>query len=198
MDEIDMINMDFDELSDSEVLVLLIMDEDEAVFKTRLQKLSLLYHELYDSDRNMTDHHAYFFGGYSDDIDESIMNLTDKGILVEGKSGYSLTDYGMKLRKFFLNEYEDVEQIGNIEKIKNAVSSISDKNLVGLTYHFYSESAKNSTIVQSVEKMNSNLKYDGMPLNEYPLESFESKLRNGVEIRRDVRWCRNTRSVTFH
>ncbi len=183
MNEIDLINSDFDELSDSEVLVLLIIDEEKPILKTRLQKLSLIYHELYDSDTNTTDHHAYFFGGYSDDIDEAATNLTDKGILDEGKNGYSLTEYGIKLRQFFLKEYEDIEQIDRICKIKKAVSQIPDRNLVGLTYHFYGESAKNSTIKQSVEKLNSNSVYDGLSLRDYPKDIFETKLRNGEEVK---------------
>lgn len=184
MDETEMINNDFDDLSDSEILVLLIMDEKSSTLKTRLQKLSLLYHELYETDKNTTDHHAYFFGGYSDDIDESAVNLTDMGILEEGRDGYSLTEYGVKLRQFVLNEYDDVEEIERVDNIKKAVSSIPDRNLVGLTYRFYEESAKNSTIKQSVDRLNSNSKYDGLPLNEYQKEQFEDKLRNGIEIKR--------------
>ncbi len=184
MDENEMISNDFDDLSDSEILVLLMMNEETPTLKTRLQKLSLLYHELYDSEENTTDHHAYFFGGYSDDIDESAVNLTDMGILDEGRNGYSLTEYGVKLRQYILNEYENVEEIERVENIKKAVSSIPDRNLVGLTYHFYGESAKNSTIKQSVERLNSTSVYDGLPLNEYPKKQFEDKLRDGKEIRR--------------
>lgn len=183
MDENEMINNDYDDLSDSEILVLLIMNEDAPTLKTRLQKLSLLYHELYDSDRNTTDHHAYFFGGYSDDIDESAVNLTDMGILNEGKNGYSLTEYGRKLRQYILDEYEDEDKIKRVNNIKKAVSSIPDRNLVGLTYHFYDESTKNSTIKQSVDRLNSSSMYDGLPLNEYPKNRFEDKLRSGEEIR---------------
>lgn len=183
MDEMEMINADYDEISDSDILVILIMDEEKSILKTRLQKLSLLYHELYDSDENITDHHAYFFGGYSDDIDESAINLTDMGILEEGRDGYSLTEYGRKLRRYILDEYEDVTQIDRVDNIKKAVESIPDKNLVGLTYHFYGESARNSTIIQSVEKLNSKSRYDGIQLNDYSKSEFENKLRRGYEIR---------------
>lgn len=193
MDENDMIEADFDGLSDSEVLVLLFMDEGASTFKTRLQKLSLLYHELYDAGSYSTDHHAYFFGGYSDDIDESATNLTDMGILDETEHGYELTEYGIKLRRFFQKEYDDEEQMDRIDRIKKAVSLIPDRNLVGLTYHFYQDSAKNSTIKKSVDRMNSSSIYDGVPLNDYPLSLFEEKLRKGDTIRAGNRWLRNTR-----
>ncbi len=186
MDENEMISNDFDDLSDSEILVLLMMNENSPILKTRLQKLSLLYHELYDSDKNTTDHHAYFFGGYSDDIDESAVNLADMGILVEGKNGYSLTEYGVKLRQYVLDEYEDIEEIKRVDNIKKAVLKIPYRNLVGLTYHFYEESAMNSTIKQSVDRLNSTSMYDGIPLNKYPKPMFEAKLRSGEEIRWDA------------
>ena len=186
LSEQEMIDSDFDDLSDSDILVMLIIDEKRPVLKTRLQKLSLLYHELYDKTTNVTDHGAYFFGGYSDDIDESANNLTDMGILEETKNGYSLTEYGHKLRQFILEEYDDEAQIEHVEKIKEAVSSIPDRNLVGLTYHFYDETAVNSTIRESVRKLNEASSYDGIPLKDYKKSDFESKLRSGSPIRRGV------------
>lgn len=183
LSEKEMIDSDYDDLSDSDILVMLIVDNTKPVLKTRLQKISLLYHELYDK-KNVTDHNAYFFGGYSDDVDESAVNLTDMGVLEETKDGYSLTEYGCKLRQFILDEYDDEDQIKEIENIKKAISSIPDRNLVGLTYHFYEETAVNSTIRDSVEKMNDKAVYDGVPLREYEKRNFESKLRSGVPIRR--------------
>ena len=184
MSEEEMIDSDYDDLSDSDIIVLLIVDEKRPVSKTRLQKLSLLYHELYEKEVNITDHNAYFFRGYSDDIDESAVNLTDVGILEENKNGYSLTEYGRKLRKFILDEYEDEEQIRRIDNIKSATSMVPDRNLVGLTYHFYDETAVNSTIKESVRKLNEVSSYDGIPLMDYKKTDFESKLRSGTPIRR--------------
>jgi hypothetical protein len=101
----------------------------------------------------------------------------------ESKDGYTLTEYGRKLRQFILDEYDNEEQIKDIENIKTAVEAIPDKNLVGLTYHFYGETTKNSTIAESVRKMNMFSSYDGIPLSEYQKEVFESKLRSGIPIR---------------
>lgn len=183
MNEQQMIDSDYDELSDSEIMVLLIIDDTRPVLKTRLQKISLLYHELYDNEKNTTGHNAYFFGGYSDDIDESAVNLTDMGILNEGNGGYSLTDYGKKLRDYVLREYYDEEQIKRIRNIKTAVSKIKDRNLVGLTYYYYEDSAVNSTIKKSVDKLNQTSYYDGVPLSDYPKQTFENKLRKGEPIK---------------
>ena len=182
--EEDMINSDFDDLSDPEILVLLLIDGTRPVLKTRLQKLSLLYHELYEGKTGITDHGAYHFGGYSDNVDESAVNLTDMGILEEDKRGYSLTDYGRKLREFILDEYDDEDQIDHVKNILSATSKIPDRNLVGLTYHFYDETAVNSTIRESVKKLNDSSYYDGVPLKDYKKSDFESKLRSGEEIRK--------------
>lgn len=184
MSEKEMIDSDYDDLSDSDIIVLLIVDGKKPVLKTRLQKLSLLYHELYEKKTGITNHNAYFFGGYSDDIDESAVNLTDMGVLEETKDGYSLTEYGRKLRQFILDEYEDEEQIRRIDNIKSATSTIPDRNLVGLTYYFYGETAVNSIIKESVRKLNDASFYDGIKLTDYKKADFESKLRSGTPIRR--------------
>jgi len=98
-------------------------------------------------------------------------------------NGYSLTEYGYKLRQFILDEYENEEQICGIDNIKSATSSIPDRNLVGLTYHFYGETAIYSGIKESVRKLNEASFYDGISLMEYRKTDFELKLRTGVPIR---------------
>ncbi len=179
--ERELIDSDYDDLSDSDIIVLLIADGKRPVAKTRLQKISLFYHELYWKAAGGTDHNAYF-SGYSDDIDESAVNLADKGILKENHDGYVPTEYGRKLRQYILDEYEDEEQIKEIGNIKSAAETIPDRNLVGLAYHFYDEAVKNSPITYSVRKLNEVSYYDGMPLREYRKEDFESKLRAGTPI----------------
>ena len=57
--EQEMIDSDYDDLSDSDIIVLLIVDEKRPVLKSRLQKISLLYHELYEKTTGGTDHNAY-------------------------------------------------------------------------------------------------------------------------------------------
>lgn len=143
----------------------------------------MLYHEMYET---AADHILCFFGGYSDEIDESANNLTDKGILGENKNGYYLTEYGCILRRYIIDEYEDEEQIRRIGKIKNATSQLPDRNLVGLTYHFYGETAVNSRIEDSVRRFNMTALYDGVPLMDYNKTDFELKLRSGTPIRRRV------------
>lgn len=76
----------------------------ETTTVTRLQKLSLLYCELYGKTGSATDSRTYFFRSHSDNIDESVQNLACMGMLADGRSDHSLTEYGMKLRQYILNE----------------------------------------------------------------------------------------------
>lgn len=47
--EDEMIDADYDDLSDSDISVLLIVDGKQPVSKNRLQKIAFLYRELYGS-----------------------------------------------------------------------------------------------------------------------------------------------------
>lgn len=180
-----MIESDFDSLTDTEILVLLIIDGSRPVMKTRLQKISLLYQEIFDNDKkNRTNHSAYLFGGYSDDIDESAVNLADTGILQETSAGYNLTEYGKALRKYILDEYDDEEEIVHVENINKSLKNMPDKNIVGLTYHFFEDTAANSTIKESVTRFNNSARYDGIALKEYDKNAFILKIRNGEVIQR--------------
>lgn len=177
-----MLEYDADDLSYSDVLVIFLMDK-RPIMKTRLQKMSLLYNELYNDDKGSANHNAYFFGGYSDDIDESAENLVDIGIVNEDREGYTLTDYGIKLKDYIINDISNQSiEVNRIDNIKKSLSTVSDKRLVGLTYSFYEDTAVNSTIKSSVEKMNGNLKLNDKLLSDVKKEEFENYLRNGTSI----------------
>lgn len=176
--EKDMIDADYDDLSEADIIVLLTVDVKKPTSKTRLQRLSLIVHEMYGK------YYSYkisFFRGYSDEIDESAVNLKDKGILDENKSMYSLTEYGKKLRQFIVDEYENEDLIRRINNIKSATSLMHDKNIVGLTHHFYDD-AHNHVIAESVKKLNDVSSYDGIPLTGYKKTDFELKLLSGIPI----------------
>lgn len=176
-----LLEFDSEDLSDTDALVILIVDSNP-VMKTRLQKLSLLYDRLYNKTCSITDHNAYFFGGYSDDIEESAVNLVDSGILKEDRQGYSLTDYGLKLKKFIKDEKTLDSELKNIDNLKFALSEVPDRNVIGLTYHFYEDTAINSTIKNSVERLNNSSRLNDAPMSSMSKEEFENYLRNGKKI----------------
>ena len=66
MDEDTLLDMDFQDLSDSDLAVMFTIG-DRPVLNTRLQKITLLFEEIYGILKPEAMHSAYFFGGYSDD-----------------------------------------------------------------------------------------------------------------------------------
>ena len=99
MDENVLLDMDFQGLSDSDLTVLFTIG-DEPILKTRLQKIALLFDEMNDSHGPGTERGLRFFGGYSDEIDESTITLTSAGILDETSHWYVMTAYGRKLKEY--------------------------------------------------------------------------------------------------
>lgn len=182
--EEDILNSDFDGLSGPDMLVMLITSRDVPVARSRLQKLAFIYDRLYAPDDRGSGPVARFSQGSSDDIDQSATDLMDMGVLDEGRGGYSLTGYGARLKDLILREYSDVGQMEHVENIKKALSSIPDRDLVGMAYRFYGDEAIDPRIKRSVDRLNSESVYDGTPLSDYPKDLFESKLRNGEGIGR--------------
>ncbi|MDR3205883.1 MAG: hypothetical protein LBT41_02125 [Candidatus Methanoplasma sp.] len=181
--ECQMLEYDAEDLSYSDALVMLIAD-DRSITRTRLQKISLLYDEVYGESTKIPGNSAYFFEGYSDGIDESAENLVDTGMLSESREGYMHTLYGSKLKEYMINKESgrNKDRSERIECIKAALSDVPDRNIVGLTYCFYGESAVNAGIKCSVERLNSHSEMGGIPLSEIKKDDFEEHLRKGTEI----------------
>lgn len=187
MDENTLLDMDFQDLSDSDLAVMFTI-ENKPVLKTRLQKITLLFEEIYDTQGPETGHSAYFFGGYSDEIDESATTLTSAGIIDETSHGYVLTDYGRKLKEYSEKCIEDdgdktgMTIIQGIRNIVKSLNRVPDRNVVGLTYHYYQDTAVRSTIKESVDILNKTAKYNGKNLSDISKAEFENILRNGEEL----------------
>ena len=144
-------DMDFQDLSDSDLAVMFTIG-DRPVLNTRLQKITLLFEEIYGILKPEAMHSAYFFGGYSDEIDESATGLTSAGIIDETGHGYVLTDYGRRLREYAEGCIEnDGDETGmtvirGIRNIVRSLNGIPDRNVVGLTYRYYKDTAVRSAI----------------------------------------------------
>ena len=182
MDENVLLDMDFQGLSDSDLTVLFTIG-DEPILKTRLQKIALLFDEMNDSHGPGTERGLRFFGGYSDEIDESTITLTSAGILDETSHWYVMTAYGRKLKEYTercIENDEDETGMTIIRGIRNIVRSldrIPDRNVVGLTYRYYPDTAVKSAIKESVDVLNRTVVYNGKSLSEMPKEEFEDILR---------------------
>lgn len=184
MDEDTLLNMDYRDLSDSDLAVMFTIG-DGPVLNTRLQKITLLFEEMYGILKPEAMHSAYFFGGYSDEIDESATGLTSAGIIDETSRGYVLTDYGRRLREYaercIDNEGDETGMtvIGGIRNIVRSLNGIPDRNVVGLTYQYYQDTAVRPEIKESVDLLNEKAVYNGKRLDDIDKDEFEDILRRG-------------------
>lgn len=205
LSEDELMEMDFQDLSDSDIAVLFALG-DGAVHRTRLQKVLLLFEEIFGKGERPAGYSAYFYGGYSDDVEESASALTSAGILYETREGYVLSEYGRKLRDHagkVIRESGSKDRKAIVEGVPRIVQSISDvpdRYVVGLTYHFYSDTASRSTIRESVDRLNGSASYDGRRLKDMSREEFEDRLRNGIAIHLDRAgtWSETMRSRMRH
>ena len=187
MDEDTLLDMDFQDLSDSDLAVMFTIG-DRPVLNTRLQKITLLFEEMYGILQPEAMHSAYFFCGYSDEIDESATGLTSAGIIDETGQGYVLTDYGRRLREYSERCIEnDGDETGmtvirGIRNIVRSLDGIPDRNVVGLTYQYYKDTAVRSEIKESVGLLNKTAVYNGRKLEDIDRDEFEDILRRGKEL----------------
>lgn len=173
----DVIALDAEDLNDSDMLVLSLISK-KRLMRTRLQKTALLYCKIFDT--KTVNHVAYNFGGYSEDVDESLDTLIDLGAIAEDKGYYSTTEYGKKLISYLeKTDGNYVNMDRDTEKVSKSLDEVSDRELIGLSYHYYPELAKESTIKESVERMNKTLTIDDTPLSYFDKGMFEKAVMDG-------------------
>jgi len=182
MDENEVMLLDTDDFNDSDRLVLsIISNSGKSIMRTRLQKSALVYSKVFG---DIVKHIAYSFGGYSEDVDESVDTLLDVGAITDTKNGYALTPYGKNMADFLRrvsSEYVDVD--AHSKQLSNALNGVSDRELVGLTYHLYPETSEGSIIKESVDRLNKTLSVNGKDLSDFDLKSFEREIKAGNPIK---------------
>ena len=173
-----------DDRSSKEVLFI-IGCSDKPVRKTRLQKLALLYDALYGG-QNGSDRGAYFFGGFSDNIEEAAETMADDMILSEGEKGYRLTGYGEEI--FGMLKKKDPAFYGEMAAIAGSTENVPDSCIVAMTYRYYPELAENSLIKDSADRIIEGMTVNGRKLGDIPKEEFESMLRKGEKMEVSLKW----------
>ncbi|MCH3978071.1 MAG: hypothetical protein LKJ94_01860 [Candidatus Methanomethylophilus sp.] len=173
-----------DDRSSKEVLFI-IGCSDKPVRKTRLQKLALLYDALYGG-QNGSDRGAYFFGGFSDNIEEAAETMADDMILSEGEKGYRLTEYGEEI--FGMLKKKDPAFYGEMAAIAGSTENVPDSCIVAMTYRYYPKLAENSLIKDSADRIIEGMTVNGRKLGDIPKEEFESMLRKGEKMEVSLKW----------
>lgn len=173
-----------DDRSSKEVLFI-IGCSDKPVRKTRLQKLALLYDALHGGQSG-SGRGAYFFGGFSDNIEEAAETMTDDMILAEGEKGYQLTEYGKEI--FEMLKKKDPAFYGEMAAIAGSTENVPDSCIVAMTYRYYPKLAENSLIKDSADRIIEGMTVNGRKLGDIPKEEFESMLRKGEKMEVSLKW----------
>lgn len=168
------------DIEDVDMLVLCIISSrnNKTTLRTRLQKESLIYNMVYGNPRS---HDPYYFGGYSDDIDEASHNLADIGLLLETPNGFKMTRFGSAVTEYKKNDGYD-ETCDLIKKLNNSLDNIDDKSLVAITYKFFPEFASNSTIQGSMNALLTNMNLNGKPISEWTQDEFVDEIKKGTSF----------------
>ena len=137
-----------EELSYYDKLNLVILKNEGGKSRaTRIQKLGLILNAIREG-KTPSSHGPYFYGGFSDDIEESLTNLLESGIIKKEHKEYVLTNYGRKVMQYLekLNDHEFTELIKIAKDIMPAFRELNDRELVIITYILFPELAKLSLI----------------------------------------------------
>lgn len=187
-DENDLLCADFDDLSDMDMVVLCITADPNGGTPSRINRLAFLYYQIFKNDELK----IRFSDGYSDELDESLTDLLDKGILkryigvrkkdgeyVETVRGIKQTDYGRKLFSIVCSEFDDAKRIKRLVYVLN---NFSDMQLFAATSHFYGNPATPHEITKTLQRLIKKTKLDGIPLSVCKKHDFESRLHHGVRF----------------
>ncbi|MBR7152275.1 MAG: hypothetical protein IKD00_00830 [Candidatus Methanomethylophilaceae archaeon] len=178
-DLIEDILYDIEEQECDKLVLILVGSRQQPMMKTRIQKMSLIYNQAYTTNR---EHEAYYFGGYSDDIDESYTSLLETGVLMSKSSGYVLSEFGENLISVLKNKGNDKELVDRIGRMEQSLGSIEDKSLVAITYELFPDLAEKSTIARSISPLIKSLMLNDKPLVDWNADEFLNHVRKGEII----------------
>ena len=158
MPTIDDVRDDVEELTDSDVVVLGLL-HNKPIKRTRIQKMSLFIERLFNFDESIS-HGSYHYGAFSDGIDESLISLKGDGsVAVDSSNNYKLTNYGDLLYSEANNKEELKRKLEAVDVINDFFSSLSDQQLLQLSYLLFPDTTEESLIVKDVQKKLPHSKY---------------------------------------
>ena len=146
--EIEMLN----DLSATDKLVLLLTKYHRYIKPTRLQKIALIVYSILEKKVPKDKYGAYFFGGFSDEIEESADALKEEGLIEYiPKKGFILTSEGKELSELIEKTSKNKENIEIVRKIVESLKDLSDGEIVALTYTLFPELTTKSVIKDTPE-----------------------------------------------
>lgn len=181
IDETEMLETDYRELSRSDVLVLLAMNRDGPLSNYRVHKVVFIYLVLFRPD--LLGEGPRVLDCYLDDIAESATDFTDMGVLKGEWTNYILTDYGKRLRRMVVDGYDDRDMVRIVGNIAESVSEIPDDPLGYLVYRLCGDLVIDPYASAAAEQSNRTAVLDGIPLVDIDRQSLADRLCDGTPIR---------------
>lgn len=163
-------NQEFiDDMSESDKIVLSIIANSPNIKSTRLQKIALIVKAALDGKVEST-HGAHLFGGFSDDIDESVNSLRSEGFLVyHNGNGFSINEDGKMLFQLLLKKEGSLES--KVKEVVDLVDSLSDKQVTALTYKLFPQLTGNSLIKDEMSKIGKDVIIQSFDINKIKKDS---------------------------
>jgi hypothetical protein len=136
--------------SEYDKLVLSILDKRPSG-ATSLQKLGLTVLSVLEG-RTPVSFHAHHFGGFDDDLAESVDALRSEGYveLVNGKT-FRLTPAGRRLTEEYLSDDESTRLRTIAGDLVPRMRHLSDEEIVSVVYSLFPELAENSLIRHRID-----------------------------------------------
>jgi uncharacterized protein YwgA len=175
-----MIHIDAEDLTIYDKLVLWLLDEAHESRTTRIQKLGLIVNSLREG-RAPSSHGPHFYGGFSDEIDESLIHLRENGLVKEsGAETYSLSTYGKEvvacLAKSMDPESKKIHEASGV--ITPALRGMSDRDVTALTYALFPELTTESVIKAQIQKRTDSGQIKGIRIYRFKKSELKDFLKS--------------------
>lgn len=170
---------DLEDLTHADIMVMVASKNR---LRTEIQKLALIYN---CTANKYTDYKEWwgFHEGFSDEIEESIGNLRNSGIITEYNERFTLSNYGKELLSMIkIRNKETFYMIESMQTLCHTLRDATERFLTGMTHHFFPDVSVNPSIAESVGIFNSNVWLDDVKLLDTDVKSFVKLLFGGCAI----------------
>ena len=152
------------EMSEADRIVLMTIASSGTIKSTRLQKLTLKIKAVYDGKINF--YEPYLFGGFSDEVDESVNSLRSEGFLIY-ENGFRVNEDGKKLYEALSSEETELDETA--KNVIKMMEGLSDKQVTAITYKLFPTLTKNSIIKDEMEKVGKDVTVQSFDINKIRL-----------------------------
>lgn len=128
---------------------------------TRIHKMSLMINAVIEGSCAKPDSHgAFHYGGFSEEVDSALTQFLEDGVATKVDGEFRITEYGRQLvgvlKKELMDDFMLVSEETSGPILEN-LNTLSDRQLLRLTYLLFPETTTRSVIKKQVDR-------DGRPI----------------------------------